>query len=286
MDWESYEGIVKDIYEKLGEGAGIEIICWGAACKVKGKSGVNHQIDVLASHSDGIHSYKTAIECKYWNNKVPKDAVTKLSEIIEDAHIEKGIVVSKSGFTQDAITFAQYKNIGLVELRKPTDEDWRGRIKDIHLRGHVWMPQVNNYEFIRSNINEKDADALRRVIDSTSALTSEIFIRKPGGESMSLHEMINMKLREDAALQNREEKTHSVPFPDGSMLFVAGSHAELPIKEIRFNVSYSHTALEEVVIRGEDHVFMIMAAIFENKRFVISPSGDIRESESLLGEDG
>ena len=56
MNWKSYEEIVKCIYEQLGQSANIKILCWGKTCKVKGKSGVNHQIDVLTSHSDGIHS--------------------------------------------------------------------------------------------------------------------------------------------------------------------------------------------------------------------------------------
>ena len=275
MDWESYEGIVKDIYEGLGEAVGIEIMCWGKGCRIEGKSGVNHQIDVLASHSDGIHSYKTAIECKYWNKKVNKDVVAKLSEIIEDAQIEKGIVVSRSGFTRDAVTFARHRNVGLVELRRPTDKDWIGRIKDIHILVHIWVPEVYNYVFL---------PAATQNIQSISALTSDIFIQRPDGTSTSLDEITNGTLKNDTHLQRNEERRHSVTFPDGSMLSVPTSNVRQPIKEIRFNVRYSHVPSEEIVIRGEDHVFMIMLAIFENKRFAISHSGEIRESELLPGE--
>ena len=148
MNWKSYEDMVTYIYAHLGKLDGVEILCSGENCKETGKSGVDHQIDVLTSHSAGPHSYKTAIECKYWKDKVHKDVVTKLSEILEDAQIEKGVVVSKSGFTQDAVKFAKYKGINLVELREPTDDDWKGRIRNITVNIEAHIPNVCGYEFI------------------------------------------------------------------------------------------------------------------------------------------
>ncbi|HJS01286.1 MAG TPA: restriction endonuclease, partial [Flavobacterium sp.] len=99
----------------------------------KGKSGVSHQIDVLTSHTDGIHTYETAIECKYWKDKVNKDIVMKVSSIIEDAGISKGVIVTKSGFTKDGLEYAKFKNIGLVELREPTDKDHESTPKEIEI---------------------------------------------------------------------------------------------------------------------------------------------------------
>ena len=73
MEWKDYEEVTKHIYETLGKNNGVEIECFGNKCSVKGKSEVNHQIDVLTKHSDGIHTYKTAIECKYWDKNINKD---------------------------------------------------------------------------------------------------------------------------------------------------------------------------------------------------------------------
>ena len=124
MDWKNYEKITKDIYETLGKESGVKIECYGNGCKVKGNSGVEHQIDVLASHSDGIHTYKTAIECKYWKNTISKDTVMKIHSIINETNIDKGIVISKKGFTPDAIKYAESKNIGLALLREVEKEDY------------------------------------------------------------------------------------------------------------------------------------------------------------------
>jgi hypothetical protein len=57
----------------------------------------------------------------------------KLSEIIEDTGINKGVIVSKNGFTQDGVDYAKYRNIGLVELREIEDKDLDGKRPELVL---------------------------------------------------------------------------------------------------------------------------------------------------------
>ena len=42
----------------------------------------------------------------------------KLAQILEDTGINKGIIVSKSGFTRDGIQYAKHKYIGIVHLKE------------------------------------------------------------------------------------------------------------------------------------------------------------------------
>lgn len=154
LDWKKYESITKYIYETLGKESGVEIECYGNNCKVKGKSEVNHQIDVLTIHSDGIHTYRTAIECKYWNDKINKDIVMKVAEIIEDSAINKGVIVSKNGFTPDGISYAKYKNIGLVELREMEEKDWEGRPRIFDFKSWILRPEI--LEIVIDSIDKKD----------------------------------------------------------------------------------------------------------------------------------
>ena len=276
MDWESYEHMVKYIYEQLGKLDGVKILCSGSDCKAMGKSGVNHQIDVLTSHKAGPHSYKTAIECKYWKDKIQKDTITKLSEILEDAKIEKGIVISKSGFTQDAVKFAEYKNISLVELREPTDADWKGRVRNIVINVNALVPNVYEYEFIQ----ELSTDSENRKSLQIDALSSDIFIHSPKGKCESIHEITNREISymRISKEEEKKEKLHYVEFPEGSMLSVPQYPDRIPIKAIRFKSTIT-IVTEKVEILGENYVAMIMSCIFENKRFVISPDGEIRESD-------
>ena len=120
--WQDYEELVKDIYQALGQASGVTVECWGSSCKVEGPPGVFRQIDVLTRHSDGLHQYRTAISCKYWNNKVGTPIVTEFAKIVQDAGLNKGVIVSKMGFTAPAKTYAESKKVELVELRKPVDK--------------------------------------------------------------------------------------------------------------------------------------------------------------------
>lgn len=116
MHWEDYEQLVARIYESLGNSKGVIIEGSGRLFKKIGQSGSEHQIDVLTSHTDGLHTYYTAIECKYYKKKVTKDPIAKLDYIIEDCKLDKGIIVTTKGFTSDAIKVAKDRNIILVEL--------------------------------------------------------------------------------------------------------------------------------------------------------------------------
>jgi hypothetical protein len=91
MDWKDYEQVTRNIYETLGAKAGVKVVGHGNSFKVKGDSGVEHQIDVLTAHFDGIHQYLTDIECKYWDKAVNKDVLMKVKAIVEDCHFSKGV---------------------------------------------------------------------------------------------------------------------------------------------------------------------------------------------------
>lgn len=183
LDWEVYEHVTKYIYQTLGEKAGVKILGHGKECKVKGKSQVEHQIDVLTSHSDGIHTYKTAIECKYWKDNVNKDIIMKVAEIIEDAQIDKGVIVSKNGYTPDAIAFAKYKNIGLVELREMQEDDWEGRPRILDFKSTVHRPEIIKVTILPSLFNKSD-------IEQEQIQTDTLQLTLNTGETVSIEKYL------------------------------------------------------------------------------------------------
>ncbi|MDZ7969899.1 MAG: restriction endonuclease [Nostoc sp. DedSLP03] len=162
MDWKTYEETVKSIYEVLGKKQEVKIVCYGNSCKCTGKSGVSHQVDVITSHDGGIHTYKTAIECKYWNEKIDKDKVMKLIEIRDDCNFDKAIIVSKLGFTEDGAKYAEYHNIGLVELREPLDQDLKNRLTRININIQMLAPEILFF----NNICDEEVKLEVRIDDS------------------------------------------------------------------------------------------------------------------------
>ena len=176
LKWQDYEELVKDIYQVLGRADGVTIECWGPTCKVEGPPGVFHQIDVLTRHTAGLHEYRTAIECKNWNRKVGPSVVREIAQIVQDTGLDKGVVVSKMGFSDQAKTLARSHNIGLVELRRPVDRDWEGYIRVVpvivtmvpspiyRVRLNIIIAKENSDREASGDMLEASAVALDRVL--------------------------------------------------------------------------------------------------------------------------
>ncbi len=269
LDWELYEQVTKYIYQTLGEKAGVKILGHGKDCKVVGKSGVEHQIDVLTTHSDGIHTYKTAIECKYWKDNVNKDIIMKVAEIIEDAGINKGVLVSKQGYTPDAITYAKYKNIGLVELREMMEEDWEGRPRIFDFKSTVRRPEIIGVTILPSLFNNSDivqeqiqTDTLELVIHTGEIVSIEKYLTdfKKELHTHPIEKIIEKRifLPMSKLINSKSEK---VLFIDGFIL--KGKLTELPGPKF-FPV---------------DEIWLLMKSIFEEKSYTISKRGIIKEDD-------
>lgn len=82
-----------------------------------GSSGVQHQIDVYAEYKAPLHTSRVIIECKSHNNPINKDAVIKLNHE-EDLRVDRGILVTTSYFTPDAISTARNSRVDLWDSTK------------------------------------------------------------------------------------------------------------------------------------------------------------------------
>ncbi|MEY8869891.1 restriction endonuclease [Meridianimaribacter flavus] len=269
MEWKEYEEVTKYIYETLGKNSGVEIECFGNSCKVTGKSTVNHQVDVLTKHSDGLHNYRTAIECKYWDKNINKDIIMKVAEIVEDAQLNKGIIVSKLGFTPDAIDFARYRNIGLVELRELTEKDWEGRVKDIIMNINMLVPEITGLELIVSEEVKSD-------IPKGMTRVEFLEIQKETGEKESFEKYIKEFNSELTKKEENEELSKVFKFDKGTKFIYTPTQEEIPIHGFMLS-GVLRIAKSKVEIKGEDHIWLIMKSIFEDKTFTISKDGEINE---------
>lgn len=271
MEWKEYEEITKYIYETLGKTSGVKIECFGNDCKITGKSTVEHQIDVLTSHSDGLHTYKTIVECKYWDKNINKDIIMKVAEIVEDSGINKGVIVSKNGFTPDAISFAKYKNIGLIELREPTEEDWKGKIKNILINMNMYLPQIDSFEILinpETETNLKPGSMRVEILD----------IKKPDGTIENVHKFID-EFSEGIFEKKENEKIEKIfKFEKGTKILNNLTNEETEINGIKITGTLT-IARETFEIKGEDHVFMIMKSVFEEKSYTITKNREIRENK-------
>jgi len=275
LDWKLYESITRYIYETMGKVDGVKIEGHGSSCKVPGKSGAWHQIDVMTSHSDGNRTYKTAIECKFWKKKINKDTVMKLAGIIEDADIDSGIIVSKSGFTPDGYKFAQHKNIKLIELREVNDKDLKGKTKetaiadlDIKLNIKLTRPTILNIDFGKG----------RTVVVENEFDYYNLYVQTINGKTISFYYYVN-KFREEINLHNKVSEiiTKRYEIPNGTFIN-SQTKESYKIDEVIFTgqlrVSNTPKVLYFTIV---DKIWLIMKSIFENRTFTFSENGIIIE---------
>jgi len=82
--------------------------------KMKGKSGAEHQIDVLAEFQAPLHTSTIIIEAKSYEANIDKDIVMKLIQIQQDLSVDRAILATTSDFMPGALKTAdQYNNIEL-----------------------------------------------------------------------------------------------------------------------------------------------------------------------------
>lgn len=277
LDWKIYESITKYIYETIGKEAGVTIEGHGSTCKVDGNSGVRHQIDVLTSHSDGIHTYLTAIECKYWNKRVDKEIVMKLDGIIQDSSINKGVIVCKSGFTKDGINYAKHRNIELVVLRELEANDLKETPKEIYIGDiglHINMT-IKRTEILKIDIGNNRKIDIRNELDYFNFLViSKDKNQKPLSTYIA-------EFRNDVNPQNEkiEELTKYYKIPNG-VIYNRETKETLKIDGITFTgqlrVIDHNKNLKFTLV---DKVWLIMKSIFNERTFTFTENGTIIENK-------
>jgi hypothetical protein len=178
-----YEKLVRDIYKALHNSEGLNTVNVLHDIKIEGKSGCKHQIDVYWEFDAVGESYKVAIECKNYKDKVEVGRVRDFFGVLHDIGNIKGIIVTKAGYDSGALKFAEYYNISLKEVRFPQVEDWTGRLKNVDF-----------------SINALKANVLKRNIVPDGQWLFENGKIKPGSESISVS--LPMGLEDEIVVYN------------------------------------------------------------------------------------
>jgi len=265
LDWEDYEAITQYIYCALGEKQGIKVIGYGQNCKVRGKSGVSHQIDVLTEQQDGEKALRTAIECKFLKQKVTKEIVMKLQGIMSDAGIESGIIVCKTGFTRDTLRYAEHQGIKLVELSEVQEDD--PNFQKVVELGVIDL----NFNIIRSRGKATCIDLGSKTITGEDEIFAMWYaqLHDGNGGTISFGEFLKAF---SAEVQRRGEhlETTTIEYPLTRTLY----WNEIAIEKVIITGFFEKTDLSSKrSFRLTDQVWMIMNELFDKKKLTLSKSG-------------
>lgn len=91
--------------------------------KVKGRSGMEHTFDLLATRDDGIVVYNIAIGIEVSDNSIELDRVFDFDDKAYDSHIPDKVLIAVPGLTREASRFAQRQHITVLEAKavEPTE---------------------------------------------------------------------------------------------------------------------------------------------------------------------
>ncbi|MBI3818847.1 MAG: restriction endonuclease [Planctomycetes bacterium] len=129
----NYEILTRAIYQSILKSQGTEKIEVQHNQVIEGRSGVGHQIDVLWQFRIANIEHKVIVECKDYATTLTLGRVRDFFGVVHDIGNVSGIIVTKVGFQSGAVEFAEHYGINLKLLRKPSDADWAGRVKNINI---------------------------------------------------------------------------------------------------------------------------------------------------------
>jgi hypothetical protein len=164
--------------------------------KIVDSCGVEREFDLYWEYELAGITYKTVIECKDYDSRIPLEKIDALIGKIRDIPDLKAIFATTKGYQSGAKIKAEHNKIDLLIVREQNASDWRDVdgmpfIKTIHINMVIQMPaQIREFqplldkEWAARNLSSTAAPA------GMSGLNNEIFVEiEDTGERYSLHEL-------------------------------------------------------------------------------------------------
>ena len=158
-------------------------------------------------------------------------------------------------------------------MREPTEDDWEGAIKTVHIALHMSMPYFTDIEFIQDELPEGTGEKV-----SLNTNSGEIHIQPPGHEPRLLSDILNAEAnsRVGGPPLDGQAEQREIWYPEGTKLIISGYAKSAAVKGIKFRLEIM-TAEEEIVIDGTEVVQFIVNEIFQGRRFNIDRHGQVHE---------
>ena len=106
MDWQDFEHLIRELFEKEFSGRGAEVKITQASR--------DRGVDAIVFDPDPIHGGKYVIQAKRYSNTVDVSAVRDLCAVVKKEGASRGILVTTSSYGADAYAFANNEPITLL----------------------------------------------------------------------------------------------------------------------------------------------------------------------------
>jgi len=106
MDWQDFEHLIRELFEKEFSGRGAEV-------KVT-QASRDRGVDAIVFDPDPIRGGKYVIQAKRYTNTVDVSAVRDLCAVVNKEGASRGILVTTSTYGADAYAFANNEPVTLL----------------------------------------------------------------------------------------------------------------------------------------------------------------------------
>ena len=137
--WKKYQDEAAAFFRSLGFEAKTEEVIEG----VRGK----HNIDVFVVGEVHAIPFSWVVECKRWQNNIPKEKVMALISIVQDVGANRGFLLSEVGFQSGAIRAAQKSNVTLTSIADLKNGAKESLLEVIAGNLHVRLTRLKNKIF-------------------------------------------------------------------------------------------------------------------------------------------
>lgn len=121
------------------------------------------QFDVLIKHETAGFEYYTAIECKDHKAKISIKEIDNFESKLRDVNIQKGILISRNGFSSKAISKAKRTNISLCTAHEALSKNWKIDI-EINVFINVVSPKKFSPLFTHIVVDKEDSISTEQLI--------------------------------------------------------------------------------------------------------------------------
>jgi len=146
-----FEKLAQAVFQSILRQDAVENVKVDQDVILQGKA-TKHQIDVYWQFKVGQITYETIVQAKDWKSSVKKEQMATFHDVIEDLPGNpKGIMVTRKGFQKGALEIARHHGIICYILSKPSDADWKGRVRIVEVNLNFYIPSFSDIVFVPDN---------------------------------------------------------------------------------------------------------------------------------------
>ncbi len=136
-----YERLTQKVFQAIHDDeSGDDTISVEHDVKVQGMK-TEHQIDVLWRFRSAGVEHTVVVQCKDHADNVSQGDLLLFKAVLDDIPGQpRGVFVTRTGYQSGALDVARAAGIVPYVLRPPTEEDWKGRIRNIRTDLRLFAP--------------------------------------------------------------------------------------------------------------------------------------------------